>query len=61
MKPSTLLTNKPISFEDQGNIFYFEIKIKQIRSNKQNIIIGLCDKEQSTGKVLGYTKNSWGY
>lgn len=27
MKPTTLLTNKPISFEEQGLCFYYEVKI----------------------------------
>lgn len=34
VKPTTLITNKPINFEEQGNIFYYEIKITGMKNNK---------------------------
>lgn len=45
IKPTTILTNKSINFEDQGLVFYFEIKILQMDSKKRNIIIGFCSSD----------------
>ena len=61
IKPTTILTNQPINLDEQGLVFYFEVKILAMSPNKRNIIIGFCPGDQKRTQILGYKKGSYGF
>ena len=42
-------------------MFYYEVSIREMRQDKRNIIIGLCDGDQKKDKILGFGKGAYGY
>ena len=50
-KVTTLITNMPINFKDQGTIFYYEVTLRLVKINDakppfvKNLIVGFCSTD----------------
>ena len=55
------MTNKPISFREQGLCFYYEVKILGMKPQFRSIGIGFCGGDQKRDKPLGNKRGSYSF